>query len=92
MVVALRRQLARNNDDVEYALVPSDGKGDWGTDSFADQQALQLRHCLHRLTVDGDDQVAGGQPCLGGRRFIDDLPHLNAAGAAKLAREPRRQR
>ena len=37
VVVALRRQLARNNDDVEHALVPSDGEGDRGTDSLAHQ-------------------------------------------------------
>src|ERR1700757_4125787 len=44
--VFLRRELVRDDDDVQDVLVARDGERDRGADALADQQALQLRHGL----------------------------------------------
>jgi RNA methyltransferase, TrmH family len=85
----LRDELARDERQLEHALVADDRHTRRRFDQVADHEALQRRDVFDGRVAERDDQIAGAQASVGGRASVDDLDDFDAAASSELAGDAR---
>ena len=86
------RQLVRNELDLGQPPASNDGERERRADQLGDHEPLKVGRALDGLGPDGHDEVLRTETRALGRAPLGHVHHLDARGAAELAREARRQR